>query len=91
MASIRLEALRHSYVANPAGPADWALKQLTLELVDRDTPDALPGPVVLPEPEPDEPRGCGCQTGPAPGLWWLALLAGARARGALAAGRRTGA
>jgi glycerol transport system ATP-binding protein len=34
MASIRLEALRHSYVANPAGPADWALKQLTLELVD---------------------------------------------------------
>jgi glycerol transport system ATP-binding protein len=28
MARIVLQALRHSYIADPAGPADWALKQL---------------------------------------------------------------
>jgi glycerol transport system ATP-binding protein len=34
MASIRLEDVRHSYAANPKEPADWALKRLTLDLVD---------------------------------------------------------
>ena len=34
MASITLKDVRHSYVADPQTPADWALKQLTLELAD---------------------------------------------------------
>jgi glycerol transport system ATP-binding protein len=34
MAGIRLEKVAHSYAANPAGPADWALKQMTLDLAD---------------------------------------------------------
>jgi len=34
MASITLREVRHSYVANPLSPEDWALKQLTLELAD---------------------------------------------------------
>jgi hypothetical protein len=76
------------------GPAGWDGEDppyqpgdqvLTLELLDRDTPDTLPDPVVLPEPdEAEEPRGCGCNTGGAPA--WLVLLTVV-----LAAGRRTGA
>jgi len=34
MASIKLDGVRHSYVADPREPADWALKQMTLELAD---------------------------------------------------------
>jgi len=34
MASITLDKVRHSYVVDPAKPADWALKQLTLEFSD---------------------------------------------------------
>ena len=34
MASILLDRIRHSYVAAPKRPEDWALKQLTLELAD---------------------------------------------------------
>jgi glycerol transport system ATP-binding protein len=34
MAKITLDGLRHSYSANPAGDADWALKRLTLEWAD---------------------------------------------------------
>ncbi len=34
MAKIALENLRHSYVANPRGPEDWALKRLDLEWSD---------------------------------------------------------
>ncbi|MCR4282756.1 MAG: ABC transporter ATP-binding protein [Bauldia sp.] len=34
MASIKLENVRHSYVADPQNPADWALKRLTLEFSD---------------------------------------------------------
>ena len=34
MARIRLEALRHSYLAQPAREADWALKRIDLEWQD---------------------------------------------------------
>jgi glycerol transport system ATP-binding protein len=34
MASIKLDNVRHSYVANPTTSVDWALKRLTLELAD---------------------------------------------------------
>src|SRR5262245_45474012 len=34
MAAIRLENLRHSYMAEPAGPQDWALKTITLDWSD---------------------------------------------------------
>ncbi len=34
MASIKLDGVRHSYVADPTEPTDWALKRLTLELAD---------------------------------------------------------
>ena len=34
MARISLERLRHSYPAEPAGDADWALKEIDLELAD---------------------------------------------------------
>src|SRR4051794_5900533 len=34
MASIRLDNLRHSYMAAPACDEDWALKRLTVELAD---------------------------------------------------------
>ena len=34
MARIRLEKLRHSYLANPARDADWALKNIDMEWVD---------------------------------------------------------
>jgi glycerol transport system ATP-binding protein len=34
MASVRLDKVRHSYLANPQAPADWALKQLTLDIAD---------------------------------------------------------
>ncbi len=34
MASIRLDGVRHSYVADPKEAADWALKRLTLDLAD---------------------------------------------------------
>ncbi len=34
MANIILHNLRHSYVANPAGPADWALKELNVDWSD---------------------------------------------------------
>jgi glycerol transport system ATP-binding protein len=34
MASIKLDNVRHSYVADPTRPADWALKRLTLEFSD---------------------------------------------------------
>jgi glycerol transport system ATP-binding protein len=34
MASITLRDVRHSYVAKPTTPDDWALKRLTLELAD---------------------------------------------------------
>ncbi len=34
MARIRLENLRHSYAASPAGDADWALKRIDLEWAD---------------------------------------------------------
>jgi glycerol transport system ATP-binding protein len=34
MASIKLDNVRHSYVADPKEPTDWALKRLTLDLAD---------------------------------------------------------
>ena len=34
MARITLEQLRHSYLPNPAGDADWALKQIDIEWAD---------------------------------------------------------
>ncbi|HNB28250.1 MAG TPA: ABC transporter ATP-binding protein [Alphaproteobacteria bacterium] len=34
MARITLDNLRHSYMANPQAPDDWALKQLSVELED---------------------------------------------------------
>jgi glycerol transport system ATP-binding protein len=34
MARILLDQLRHSYVAQPTRPADWALKEMSLELAD---------------------------------------------------------
>jgi glycerol transport system ATP-binding protein len=34
MARIRLEDLRHSYAARPAGDADWALKRIDLQVAD---------------------------------------------------------
>ena len=34
MAKISLDNLRHSYMANPQAPDDWALKQLSVELED---------------------------------------------------------
>ncbi len=35
MATIALDNLRHSYMANPDGDADWALKKVTLDWADR--------------------------------------------------------
>ena len=34
MARIRLEELRHSYLASPAHDADWALKKVDLQWDD---------------------------------------------------------
>src|SRR5262245_8410587 len=34
MAQIKLDQLRHSYMANPQRPEDWALKEMSLELKD---------------------------------------------------------
>jgi glycerol transport system ATP-binding protein len=34
MAAIKLDQLRHSYVANPQRPDDWALKEMSMELKD---------------------------------------------------------
>ena len=34
MARITLQDIKHSYLSNPRGPEDWALKQLTLEWSD---------------------------------------------------------
>ncbi len=34
MAGIRLEQIRHSYLAAPRQPEDWALKEMTLDLAD---------------------------------------------------------
>jgi hypothetical protein len=72
-------------------------QRLWLELVDRDTPDTLPDPVVVPEPAPagEEPKGCGCQgsAGAGGASWLLLALLGLSGviRAARAAGRRTGA